>query len=270
MRIALIQTKQNRLYNFPSSDHFSKTEILSLQKETVSATLELIEKAARNHVDLILTSEAFNYAGQPRRTTVSYPDFFPASDHDIEDRLSNIAQKYHTYIVAGLIRNEQGILYNSAVSFHKSGQIADIYHKIHLVGDENEIFAPGTELHCFDTEFGRLGTAICWDMQFPETARQLAYMGCDMILCPTWGWEWIYGPARAYENGIYVAAAMTVPYWMPIQDLRRPSQIISPEGKILVEGSYTDSCITYCTIPDIRCENTRNFRLNSKIGFPAT
>lgn len=265
MRIALIQTKQNRLYHFPSSDRFSKEEVIHLREEIVTSTLTLIEEAARNGVDLILTSEAFNYAGQPWRTSVPYTEFFPADDHQIEDTLSEIAGKYNTYIHAGLIRNEQGLLYNSTVLFDRSGQIMDVYHKIHLAGDENDVFTPGTKLHCIDTEFGKLGTAICWDMQFPETARTLARMGCDMILCPTWGWEWIYGPARAYENGIYVAAAMTVPYWMPIQELRKPSQVVSPEGTILAEGSYTDACITYCTVSDIHCEESRSFRLDTKL-----
>lgn len=267
MRIALVQTKQNRLYNFPSSDCFSKEEVLRLRNEIIASTLNLIEKAAHDNVDLILTSEAFNYAGQPKRTSIPYVDFFPADDHVIENELSDIAKRYHTYIHAGLIRNEQNILYNSTVLFNRSGQIIDVYHKIHLAGDENEIFTPGTELHSIDTEFGRLGTAICWDMQFPETARTLARMGCDMILCPTWGWEWIYGPARAYENGIYVAAAMTVPYWMPIQELRKPSQVISPQGEILAEGSYTDAGITYCSIPDIHCKESRDFRLNTILNI---
>jgi len=36
-------------------------------------------------------------------------------------------------------------------------------------------------------------------------------MGVDLIICPTWGWESIYGPCQAYENGIHVAVAMSVP-----------------------------------------------------------
>ena len=124
-----------------------------------------------------------------------------------------------------------GKLYNSTVFWGRDGRIKDVYHKIHLAGDESEIFTPGQTLHTIDTEFGHVGTAVCWDMQFPEMARNLAKMGTDLIVCPTWGWEWIYGPARAYENGIFVAAAMAVPYWMPIEDLRRPSMVDFPGWK---------------------------------------
>ena len=191
-------------------------------------------------------------------------------DYDVttneETRFAAIASRYGVMILAGLARKENGKLYNSTVFWGRDGRIKDVYHKIHLAGDESEIFTPGQTLHTIDTEFGRVGTAICWDMQFPETARNLAKMGTDLIVCPTWGWEWIYGPARAYENGIFVAAAMAVPYWMPIEDLRRPSMVISPDGKILVEGPTDKAAIVYCEIDDIHCKQSREFRLNTPLN----
>lgn len=70
---------------------------------------------------------------------------------------------------------------------------------------------PGNEFKVFDTDIGKVGILICWDMQFPEAARILALSGADIIICPTWGWENKYGICRAYENGIYVVAAMAIP-----------------------------------------------------------
>ena len=182
-----------------------------------------------------------------------------------EARFAAIAAKYGVMILAGLARKENGKLYNSTVFWGRDGRIKDVYHKIHLAGDESEIFTPGQTLHTIDTEFGRIGMAICWDMQFPETARNLAKMGTDLIVCPTWGWEWIYGPARAYENGIFVAAAMAVPYWMPIEDLRRPSMVVSLDGKILAEGPTDKAANVYCEINDIHCKQSREFRLNTPL-----
>ena len=98
-------------------------------------------------------------------------------------------------------------------------------------------------------------------------ARNLARKGCDLIVCPTWGWEWIYGPARAYENGIFVAAAMAVPYWMPIQDLRRPSMVITPDGVIKEVGPTDREAIVYCEIADIHCKESREFRTATPLNF---
>ena len=75
-----------------------------------------------------------------------------------------------------------------------------------------------------------------------------------------------YGPARAYENGIFVAAAMAVPYWIPIKDLRRPSMIVAPDGNILAEGPTDKEAIVYCEINDIHCKPSREFRLNTPLN----
>ena len=89
-------------------------------------------------------------------------------------------------------------------------------------------------------------------MQFPETARAYALQDADMILCPTWGWESLYAQARAYENGIYVAATMAVPEWGDIEEIRSPSQVIAPDGNILGEATRNKSEVLLVNLPDIR------------------
>lgn len=277
MKLALIQTKQNQLYNFPATRRFERKEALFLRKEYMEETLRMTEEAAKQGADLIVTTEAVNFSGHFSKVNAPYQELYRETDCETdcdtacttdceEQKFAHLAEKYGVYILAGLVRKENGKLYNSTVFWGRDGKRIDVYHKIHLAGDESEVFEPGDRLHVIDTEYGRIGTAICWDMQFPETARTLAKMGCDLILCPTWGWEWIYGPARAYENGIFVAAAMAVPYWMPIQDLRWPSMAVSPDGRILEQGPTDRSAIVYCDIPDIHCRESREFRLRTPLN----
>lgn len=71
-----------------------------------------------------------------------------------EARFATIAAKYSVMILAGLARKENGRLYNSTVFWGRDGQIKDVYHKIHLAGDESEIFTSGQKLYTIDTEFG--------------------------------------------------------------------------------------------------------------------
>ena len=58
-----------------------------------------------------------------------------------------------------------------------------LYDKTHLFGDEKLYFSAGNELKVFDTSFGKIGLLICYDLEFPETARTLALNGAEMIIC---------------------------------------------------------------------------------------
>ena len=55
---------------------------------------------------------------------------------------------------------------------------------------------------------------------------------------PTWGWEHGYGMQRIKETGLDMAVAMAVPYWMPIEGERMPSELIRGSGQILAAAGY--------------------------------
>ena len=122
---------------------------------------------------------------------------------------------------------------------------------------------PGTGFPVWESEFGKIGVGICWDMQFPETCRAYARQGVHLVLAPTWGWEYMYAKARAYENGIFVAAAMAVPEYKDIEGKRAPSQVISPDGTVLAEGPHDRASVVAMEIDDLKaCEPYRSFRMN--------
>lgn len=83
-------------------------------------------------------------------------------------------------------------------------------------------------------------------------------------VCPTWGWEYVYEPSRAYENGVYVAAAMSVPYGEDIHGLRSPSQIIGPDGKILNSGSVSEAGIVMGDVEIRDCKEFRRLRMSDR------
>ena len=155
----------------------------------------------------------------------------------------------NAWLVAGLAVREGGALRNAALIFDRSGALRQVYRKTHLAGDEGNIFTAGDSLCVQDTDFGRFGVAICWDMQFPEVARTLALGGAALVVCTTWGWEAdLYGRARAYENGIFAAAAMAVPAWGPIEAPRTPSSVIGPDGQMLACGSTDKEMLVTCEL----------------------
>lgn len=247
MRLGLIQTKQNALYDFQNSVPLELAQAAILQKEMLEQNYRLIREAGTQGCDLIVTSEAINFPGQPKRLGAGCEKLIADTQPETMERLSALAKEAGSFLIAGMYRlNEANHMHNSAVIFNRNGELLDIYNKIHLAGDENDYLTPGDRFVSFDTEFGRIGVCICWDAQFPETYRALALAGVHLAVCPTWGWEAIYGHARAYENGIYVAAAMAVPFHENICGMRNPSEVISPDGTVLFSASRENAEALIC------------------------
>ncbi len=100
--------------------------------------------------------------------------------------------------------------------------------KLHLTPTERNIwhFEPGHEIHVIETDFGRFGVSICYDVQFPEVARVQAEQGVQLLLVPYLtddrrGYTRVTtcARARAVENQIYVVTAGTVGSLPLITDL---------------------------------------------------
>lgn len=266
MRLALLQTKQNELYDFIHTRKMrTEKEILELQKEMTGQTFRLAEQAAEEGADLIVTTEAVNYAGRPGQYGEDYQALIRSGQEELLTAFAGLAQEHGTYIVLGMYTADpEGKLGNCAVVLDPQGAVKERYQKIHLAGEEKEYLEAGSRFSVIETEYGRVGICICWDMQIPETARQLALNGADLVVCPTWGWEAIYGHSRAYENGIYAAAAMAVPYGMKIGGLRSPSEIISPKGEILARGSRVQPGIVCAELDPKKARPCRSFRLGER------
>jgi predicted amidohydrolase len=106
--------------------------------------------------------------------------------------------------------------------------LAGIYRKTHLPREEWESgITPGDEYPVFDTDFGKVGLIICWDVQFPEPARAMALKGAEILLLPIWGGSDVLARARAIENHVFLISSTF--------DMR--TFIVNPAGRILAEGT---------------------------------
>jgi predicted amidohydrolase len=123
--------------------------------------------------------------------------------------LQTVAAAQSTHIVAGLNERDGDRRHNSAVLIGPHGPLAT-YRKLHLYHNEKSWFEPGDELPVVDLPFGRVGMIICFDLWFPEPARQLALAGAEIIAVPT---NWVASfkatvwDERGYCQGDYVAMA---------------------------------------------------------------
>ena len=273
MKLALLQEKHNELYAFLKADvAYTKEKVYEYLLQMEKQNLELMKSAGGMGADLALTSEAINFPGQPWWTEADITEIVRNTQDRLKFKCSAIAEQMHMYIAVGMYQvKEDGKLYNSVLVFDRTGKITFSYDKNFLAGSEQDYLTPGNSFPVWNSEFGKIGLGICWDMQFPETARSYALQDADMVLCPTWGWECLYAQARAYENGIYVAATMAVPEWGEIEGVRNPSQVIAPDGSILGAASRDKSEVLLVNIPDIRdCKESRTLRIGDlRKHFPS-
>ena len=136
-------------------------------------------------------------------------------DGPVQRRLAAIAREGAMVVCAGSFPElSGGQLFNTAVVYGPAGDLLLRHRKTCLYGTEPAVFAAGDEITVGDIPgLGRVGLCICFDGDFPETARALRRAGAGLVLHPsayeaaaeTW-WDTIY-PAQALCNGQWWIAA---------------------------------------------------------------
>ncbi len=135
------------------------------------------------------------------------------------EALSEFALTYNINIIAGSIPEMEGdTLYNKAWLCRRDGTV-DAQAKLHITPHERRdwVIEGGDALRVFDTDAGRIGILICYDVEFPELSRLLAMEGMDILFVPFWtdtknGFLRVQrcAQARAIENECYVAIGGSV------------------------------------------------------------
>lgn len=170
--------------------------------------------ALRPHVDLVVVPELLLAAPAP--LLVPDPDFDERAATSLPgpltDRLGDLARELGVWLVPGSLveRGDDGLLYNTAVAIAPDGEIAARYRKL-FPWRPYEALEPGSDFVTFDIPGkGRVGLAICFDGSFPEVARQLAWLGAEVIIQPTLTttrdreMEVVMARANAFANQVFV------------------------------------------------------------------
>ncbi len=193
-------------------------------KENLEQFKGFIEMAGNQNADIVCLPEGITIVGtQKSYVEVSEPIPGPTTDF-----LGQLAQKHQMYIVAGILEREGAAVYNTAVLMGRDGKLAGKYRKATLPREEIAGgITPGDDFPVFDTDFGKIGMMICWDVFFPEPARTLSSKGAEIIFMPIWGGDLTLSKARAIENQIYLVSST--------YDMK--TGIFDRTGELIVEGT---------------------------------
>lgn len=137
------------------------------------------------------------------------------TDPGLLDDLSHLARKTGLALVVGLALRQDGQTWNCSAIHDSAGDLRGIYRKMHLFGDlDRTRFSAGDDGPLVvDVDGIRVGTLICYDIEFPEPARLAALAGAHLLAIPTANmtpWHFVNEhviPVRAYENQFYLAYA---------------------------------------------------------------
>jgi len=203
----------------------SKSSLENLEKFS-----ELIAKAAAQKADIVCLPEGITLAG----TDLNYISASEPVPGPTTQFLGDLATRYNLYIVAGILERKGDVVYNTSVLIGRTGHLDGKYRKISLPREEIDGgVTPGDSLPVFDTDFGRIGMMICWDVSFPETARTLAQKGAEIIFLPIWGGNLTLAKARAIENQVYLVSSS---YDMV-------TAIFDQEGEVMKEATKNEPVI---------------------------
>lgn len=202
-----------------------KIKIAAIQMSTVADKMEnvrtvkaYLEKIKDENPDFVILPEMFCCPYQ----TENFPIYAEEEGGPIWQQLSAYAKQYGVYLIGGSMpeKDAEGNVYNTCYVFDREGKQIGKHRKVHLFDidvkggqtfKESDTLTAGDSDTVFDTEFGKMGVMLCFDIRFPELSRMMVNDGARIVFVPA-AFNMTTGPAhwelsfrtRALDNQIYM------------------------------------------------------------------
>lgn len=250
-----------------------KPKILGIQIQPVMGDKEANLEKVRNFVeqyawfnpDLIVLPEVFN-TGVDHKKLREMAEEIPGGP--TSELMMKLAQKHKTNIVAGSFVEKlpDGDCKNTSIVINRQGEIIAKYQKIHLFNyhgsEESKFVTQGNKAVLVETDIGKIGLTICFDVRFPELYRTLTFAGAEIITnvaafpYPKLD-HWVtLNKARAIENLAYI---VTVNQCGRV-DIKRQnlgvSMVINPWGEVIASVGGEEGVM----MAEIDLENLKKIR----------
>ena len=152
-------------------------------EENTRRVLAAIRHASANNADVVVLPELSNSGYRFKSKEEAQALSTEVSGVFLRD-IAQVSEETGMVVVIGFNQNDDGELYSSSAIID-NGKLLGIYRKTHLWADENLIFSAGDEPPLVvETSVGTIGTAVCYDMEFPETVRMASESGAALLAVP--------------------------------------------------------------------------------------
>jgi predicted amidohydrolase len=241
---------------------------ITQNRENLDNILLKTRTAAHGGADLIVFPECAltGYVFTSRKEAIPYMETVPGPS---TDELAAYCHELGVHVIVGLIEIDVDRCFNAAVLIGPKGLVGK-YRKNHLpfLGIDR-FLDPGDEpFTVYKTPIGNIGVHICYDCNFPESARVMTLLGADILALPT---NWPEGRGkvakyvvitRAYENKVHLVAVDRVGMERGTKFIGL-SKIINAWGDTLAEASTEDEQIIY---GEVSLAEAREKRIVFKTG----
>ena len=185
---------------------------------------------------------------------------------EAEAAFQDMATRHKVWLVNGsMYERKDGVIHNTTSVIDPAGAVVGRYRKMFPFVPLEQGVTPGREFLVFDVpEVGRFGVLNCYDLWFPETARQITAMGAEVILHPVM----THTIDRDLDLSIaQSSAAMFQSYVFDVNGLgaggNGRSAVFDPSGRALFQGDATEQIIPI----EIDLEQVRRQRANGIRGL---
>src|SRR5262245_1725765 len=213
-------------------------------EHNIALATDLVNEAVRQGAELVVLPECMNTG-----YLFDSPEHCRALAEQVPDgpfvaAMAALARRHGIYIASGITEwdPQRQRLFNTGIMLDRKGEVAVHYHKQFLATHDQNWFAFG-ERGCpvVDTDLGRIGLLICFDGRIPEIARSLALQGAEVLVDMANFFAMdqaeMWGPARAYENGVWLVAATKAGYERSIY-YPGDSMVVDPKGRVVAKMPY--------------------------------
>jgi predicted amidohydrolase len=175
---------------------------LSFSNLGLDEVLDLINREVAPGTDLVLLPESWMGMENPEPL-----------DGPTLHAMSSVARHHTTYLLCTLPRQEKERIYTSMVLLDRQGHVAGYYDKYFPYWDELRLeppVNPGKDVPVWKVDFGRLGAAICFDMNFPEVWQSLGEKKAEIVAWSSAVSGGLSLQSHAIQNHYYIITANLV------------------------------------------------------------
>ena len=217
---------------------------LCFNNEDLVKIEKIVDEEGAKGTDIIVLPETWR--GQSKPETI---------EGETITALSKLAKKNNTYILSPIDRTDGKFRYNSAVLIDREGKVVFVHDKVYPYWSEFDLtppVSPGTNSEMvYDTDFGRIGIAICFDANFPEIWQALREKGAEMVL-----WS------SAYSAGSQLQAyALLHHYYIVTSTYTKDCQVYDITGKRILDEKSDNITIARITLDLDRGVYHENFNM---------